>query len=281
MVLTSEFWINYSKNEPEDPLVDKTINDDIYIRIEKTENSYHAVSCCFYKGPDFNTFYGDIVNLVEKKIQQFQIKGTRGLKWYLRISDEPKNLHDLLISKGYEKTLCLDKMGLDLESFEMGNSINNFGFDIEHVEKERMFEGPVVKLILNAYPNEYLDADDVRRKFSIRFENLEKKGDIRENFLVYTKFDHKPVAYASLLFIHNIPNVAYLYGAVTDQEFGHRGIYTALLFKRLQRCKELGLRYVIVDANQKTSGPILKKFGFKLFDPVEIYQLKFNFNVKG
>lgn len=277
MVLTPEFWINYSKNDSPDHFVDKLIRDDIYIRIEKIANSYHTVSCCLYKGADFNRFYEDIVKIVENKIQQFTIDGSLGLKWFIRPSDEPKSLPALLVDKGYEKILSLYKMGLDLESFETGISINNFEFDIEQVEKEKMLEEPIVKLILNAFPNQYLDTEDVKKKFRIRFENLEKKGNIRENFIVYTKFDHKPVAYASMAFMKAIPNIAYLNGAVTDNEYRHKGIYTELLVKRLQRCKELGLRYIIVDANQSTSGPILKKFGFEVFDPVEIYQLKINF----
>lgn len=276
MILTPEFWINYEKNESNDQFIDKIIKNDINIRIEKLENSYHSISCCLYKGPDFNTFYEDIVNLVKKKIQEFQIKGSLGLKWYIRLSDKPNNLSELLVERGYEKILSLNKMGLDLESFEKKSPLNNFEFDIEQVKKENMLEEPIVKLILNVFPNEYFDKEDVKKRFRIRFENLNKKGDIRENFIAYTKFEHKPVAYASMILMNEIPNTAYLIGAVTDQEYRHKGIYTALLFKRLQRCKELGLKYAIVDANKLTSGPILKKYGFEVFDPVEIYRLKFN-----
>ncbi len=60
-----------------------------------------------------------------------------------------------------------------------------------------------------------------------------------------------------------------------SKEFRNRGIYSALLSTRIQRCKELGLRYLTVDADQSTSGPVLKKFGFQVFDPIEFYRLNF------
>ena len=102
---------------------------------------------------------------------------------------------------------------------------------------------------------------------------MEKNGNKREDFIVYTKSDNIPVAAASSFFNKNIPNAAYLNGALTEKEYRHKGIYSAILSKRIQRCQELGLQYITVDSNQETSGPILKKFGFEVFDPVEEYQL--------
>jgi len=276
MVLTPEFWINYSKNYNDEQFLDKIVREDIYIVINKLEKTYPSISCCSYNGRDFNSFYNNLITTIKNHVQQLNIKQILGLEWFIRPNDKPKNLAELLIGKGYEKIRSDYKMGIDLETYEKDIIIKNFEFDVKKVEQEKMLEEPILKLMLANFPTQFLDSEDVKKKWSQMVQLEEKRGNTIENFIVYTKSEHKQVALASLLIRNDLQNIAYLNGAVTESNYRHKGIYTVLLFKRIQRCKELGLRYITIDANQSTSGPILKKQGFKIFDEIDTYRLKFN-----
>lgn len=280
MVLTSEFWINYSKNYKDDQFLDKIVRDDIYLNIFKQDKSYHSISCCVYTGHDFNSFYKDIVTTIQQRIRQLNIKRPLGLEWFIRTKDEPKNLPELLIGKGFEKIRSEYKMGIDLELYDKDISINNLVFEVKKVEQEKMLEKPILNLLLTNFPTQFLDSEDVKKKWNLMVELEEKRSNTIENFIVYTMDDHKPVAFASLLIRNDLQNIAYLNGAVTENKFRHNGIYTALLLKRIQRCKELGLRYITIDANQSTSAPILKKHGFKVFDEIDVYRLNFTKDIE-
>lgn len=275
MVLTPEFWIDFSKKNTDEQFQEQIIRNDAYIKINKLEKSYHSVSCCLYQGQDFTTFYKEIINQIKNRIQDLNIKDSLGVEWIIRPQDEPKNLPELLTELGYKKKVTFYKMGIDLDSYEIDSEIKDSTFDIEKVENERILEEPILSLLLKNFPTQFLDTEDAKRKMENMFLIHEKKGNKSEHFLVYTKLEHKPIALASLLIRNDIPNMAYLEGALTEKEYRNKGIYSELLRKRIQRCKELGLRYIVVDSDQSTSAPILKKFGFKVFDTVDFYRLKF------
>lgn len=273
MILTPNYWISHAKNTIDNQFVDAIIRDDIFISLQKLDKTYHTVQCCLYKGSNFDSFFKNTLNTIKNRLQELQIKDALGLNWLVRPTDEPNNLKELLKEKGFVKLHSIYKMGLDLQTSEKVVSADSGDYEVVQGPKEMVYEDQIANLILDAFPSGYLDIEDVKRKFRIAFERLDKNGDKREDFIVYTKSEHKPVAGASLFFNNKISNAAYLNGALTAKEYRHKGIYTAILSKRIQRCQELGLRYITVDSDQDTSGPILKKFGFKVFDPIEVYRL--------
>jgi len=272
MVLTPEFWIERSKEET-DEYTEKIIKDNVTIRIQLPENSYQVVENSFYKGNDFNSYYDEILKLLDKKVNEFAIKQPRGILWFVRPIDEPKNISSLLIEKGFTKTRSEYKLGIDLQAYEHNISITDLDFDIEEVGEEKMLEAPIINLMLNNF--NFVNIEQVKQIQRMVIEIARKKGNKIVNYIAYTKEDHKPVAHAGLIIRKDIPGVAELSGAVTDENYRHKGIYSTLLCMRIKRCKKLGLKYIVVNADQSTSGPILQKFDFNIIDTVDVYNLDF------
>ena len=79
-----------------------------------------------------------------------------------------------------------------------------------------------------------------------------------------------------MLIKHNLPDIGILSGALTDTEYRKNGIYSSLLFERIQYAKKIGLHYLVVDAYRSTSAPILEKYDFKIFDEYHHYRLSFD-----
>ena len=273
--LTADFWINFYKNDINGDYEEKIIKEDICISIKKFKNSYHSISCCQHGNSNFDGFYDNIIKIINDKIKTLQIKDTLGIEWIIRQNDSPKILPEKLLSKGYEKIVSSrTKMGIKLDSYQLQPTINN-NFEIKEVSFEKMLEEPIINLILNNFSKLFTSKQDIKEKLTLGETLHEKKGNDRFNFIAYTKKDHKPIASGNLLIRNDIPGVAYLSGAITDKEYRKKGIYTSMLLTRIKRCKELGLQYVIVDADPLTSGPILEKFGFKVIETIDIYRLNF------
>ena len=104
------------------------------------------------------------------------------MRWLVRPTDEPKNLGELLKEKGFEKLGSNYKMGLDLKHYEKNVSAYPGEFEIIQGKKELVFEDPIAKLILNAFPRFFLEIEDVKRKFRVQFEKIGKKREQTRRF---------------------------------------------------------------------------------------------------
>ena len=123
------------------------------------------------------------------------------------------------------------------------------------------------------FPLLFKTKEEVKENRVSVMKRLEKEGSSEIHFATYTNDTSEPVAFASLLLKKDLTNIGILSGALTDENYRKRGIYSSLLFERIAYARKIGLQYLIVDAKPTTSGPILKKFNFKIIDQFEIYQL--------
>ena len=67
--------------------------------------------------------------------------------------------------------------------------------------------------------------------------------------------------------------VAQLWGAVTLREYRRRGAYRAVLAERLRLARAHGATLALAKARVETSGPILIRSGFALYDEERCYWL--------
>ena len=67
--------------------------------------------------------------------------------------------------------------------------------------------------------------------------------------------------------------VAQLWGAVTVREYRRRGAYRAVLAERLRLAREHGAALALVKGRVETSGPILARAGFAVYDEERCYWL--------
>jgi GNAT superfamily N-acetyltransferase len=65
----------------------------------------------------------------------------------------------------------------------------------------------------------------------------------------------------------------YFVGGNVLKEFRGRGIYRGLLAERIRLTKELNHQLIVTGARERTSVPVLEKFGFKTAYQKKVYQL--------
>lgn len=212
------------------------------------------------------------MSLLKKKIEEYKIESPLGLEWITKVTNEPKDLIPRLQEKGFEFLESYYKMGIDLGHFEMNQPDIDSVFVAKEVEFENMLNNSVLQLLKDCFPEHFIDLDDAKNKMIVSEQISKNEGNQIIHFLVFK--DQIPVATAHMEIMNNIPFSAYLNGAETAEQYRGKEIYSLLLFKRIQKCKELGLRYLLVDSDPLTSGPILSKFGFKIIDKSEVYRLK-------
>jgi GNAT superfamily N-acetyltransferase len=79
-----------------------------------------------------------------------------------------------------------------------------------------------------------------------------------------------PVAWSYLVYLPNSP-VVLLGGAATLPEARGKGIYSALVKRRLEDARRDGREAAVIQADRDTSAPICAKLGFRELCALEVY----------
>jgi ribosomal protein S18 acetylase RimI-like enzyme len=168
-------------------------------------------------------------------------------------------------------------MGIALKKInfnKVSEGKNSFVY-IRKVSHKDLFDEKLLELTLKCFPELFKDISSVKDLRENRIKISEKIGDQFLNYVAYTKKNNTPAGFASMIIKKELPNIGYLSGAGTDVEYRKKGIYTSLLTGRIQEAKRIGLEYLITDAEEKTSAPILEKHGFSFIEKFEIYRYTF------
>lgn len=111
--------------------------------------------------------------------------------------------------------------------------------------------------------------EDVARFFNILLAMTESKVPNR-GYFAYVDGGNEPVGWSYLVYLPDSP-IALLGGAATLPEHRGRGIYSALVAKRLADARADGRRAVVIQAVRSTSAPIAAKLGFREVCGLEFY----------
>lgn len=109
------------------------------------------------------------------------------------------------------------------------------------------------------------DTEETRERYSCA---LSFNGGRTKAFLAYC--GGEPAGTAAFLLKNDS---AYFIGASVLAEFRGKGVYRALLAKRLEAVLETPVRLVTTQAREATSAPILERLGFETVFRSKIYQL--------
>jgi GNAT superfamily N-acetyltransferase len=97
------------------------------------------------------------------------------------------------------------------------------------------------------------------------------KADFRiRGYLAYLPDADEPGAFGASIYLPNKP-VLLLCGAATIPEQRGKGLYQALVARRLADAAQDGLQYAIIQAVRTTSAPILQKRGFEELSALEMW----------
>ena len=66
-------------------------------------------------------------------------------------------------------------------------------------------------------------------------------------------------------------SIAVMQGAATLTEYRGRGVYTAMVAKRLADARDMGKDTAVLQADRKTSAPVCVKLGFKEVCSIDFY----------
>src|SRR5215831_2176530 len=90
------------------------------------------------------------------------------------------------------------------------------------------------------------------------------------HYLAFLEGVERPVAVASM-FPFPKSTIAVMQGAATLSEYRGKGVYTALMAKRLADARALGMEAAILQADRTTSAPICANLGFEEVCSIDLY----------
>lgn len=186
---------------------------------------------------------------IDAEIAYHQTLGV-GFEWKLYEHDTPPNLGALLGERGFEREEREAVLVLDLSSEQ------------EWIEYTSTSVIQVDEGNLDLFQR---TAEAIFGK-SYGFTTEQLRAVLRAgstDHLAYLAFAGNEVASIGRLYTHPESHFGGLYGGGTLPEYRGRGHYRALTAMRAHAARELGARYLIVDA-LPTSRPILEKLGFEL-----------------
>jgi GNAT superfamily N-acetyltransferase len=111
--------------------------------------------------------------------------------------------------------------------------------------------------------------EEVARFFNVLLAMTDSKVPNR-GYLAYVDGGTEPVAWSYLVYLPDSPTVL-LGGAATLPEHRGRGIYSALVAKRLADARADGRTAAVIQAVRSTSAPICAKLGFREVCGLEFY----------
>ena len=111
--------------------------------------------------------------------------------------------------------------------------------------------------------------EEVARFFNVLLAMTDSKVRNR-GYFAYVDGGTEPVAWSYLVYLPDSP-IVLLGGAATVPEHRGRGIYSALVAKRLADARADGRRAAVIQAVRATSAPICAKLGFREVCGLEFY----------
>lgn len=184
--------------------------------------------------------------------------------WVVGPTTKPANLGKYLEKEGFRRIDELSMSGMLLNDISVSKDVNG-NFPIEEVDIEEF--GKNVSLVMESF-GMGITEDVARLVMSLYVAS----GDNSRVYFAYDPDSMKPVAFgASVMDSKN--HLVILLGAGTLPEYRGRGIYSSLVYRRLNDARIAGARSAIIQAVKLTSAPICEKIGFRPVCDIDFYML--------
>ncbi|MBM6617989.1 GNAT family N-acetyltransferase [Bacillus suaedaesalsae] len=189
--------------------------------------------------------------IIDQEIQYFK-SISQGFEWKCYDYDQPDNIKDILIEKGFTVEDPEALLVLDIES-KKDLLAMNISPEIVRITDDKGIDGIVS--LEDAIWNESHAELGERLKRDLK--------DDPENLLIYAAIIDGKVVSGAWMYLHEGTSFGSLWGGSTLPEYRGRGIYTSLIAIRAQYALKKGYKLLTVDASPM-SAPILQKRGFEL-----------------
>lgn len=192
--------------------------------------------------------------MISATVRQAREAGSSGLSWWTRPSTTPGCTAKLLAESGFRVCEEVEVLALDLGDGLPGLE-SPAGVDVEPVrdlDSLRVFHRLGAEVF--GFPE---PAEDELAAYAAEMCAADTDAPVL-SFLARIGGD--PVAAAG---ISVVDGVGRMWGAATLPEFRRRGAYSALVLERCRAARARGAEVALVKARTGTSGPILRRAGFR------------------
>lgn len=186
---------------------------------------------------------------IDQQLAYFKQLGLN-FEWKTYSTDQPENIGELLLAKGFTKEETESFMVLGLANAEETTSDE---FALTEVSDSKGIRDAIDV-------QQQVWGGDLEWQYNYLLKLKTHSPQAVSIYVVYV--DGKPVTSAWLTFNGDSP-FAGIWGGSTLEAYRGRGYYSLLLNKRIAEAKERGKQYLIIDASEM-SRPIVEKHGFKL-----------------
>jgi GNAT superfamily N-acetyltransferase len=192
---------------------------------------------------------GTADNTIRSVTEFFEKRGQK-FEWKLYDHDQPRDLKQRLLSRGFEPDEMESLLAFDLES-----APEQFWKPLPEGIRHITDPGDL-KLIFEVQSEVWQRSfDDLAE--ALRFEMKENPAGIS---IYMAEVDGRPVSAAWVRF-HENRRFGELFGGSTLEAYRGRGIYSSLVLARAWEARNRGIRFLTVDTSPM-SRPILEKLGF-------------------
>ncbi len=202
----------------------------------------------------------DAVEATLKMVRNRYSGGRKAYGWVTGPLTRPHDLGQRLVTSGLVKE---DEMaGMVLTDLAIPIAVDS-QIDIREATLHEAQEASA--MMARAYDM----PEEVARFFNVLLAMTDSKVKNR-GYFAYVDGGSEPVAWSYLVYLPDSP-IVLLGGAATVPEHRGRGIYSALVAKRLADARADGRRAAVIQAVRATSAPICAKLGFREVCGLEFY----------
>jgi len=199
--------------------------------------------------------------------------GGTGARIWVTPKSQPGGLRDLLVSRGFKSGESVEVLVWDLRDDQGNPRLPSF---------TPLRDGEVREITTESDSNTFQDvmatifeygppSVEVRAGFNRNLDQTVRQTGHSNQFLAFE--GARAIGCAGLGLSGA---VAMLWGAGVLPEYRGRGFYGELVNARCESATERGSEIAVVTARTGTSGPILKRHGFRVVGPIEIFEAQWS-----
>ena len=202
----------------------------------------------------------DEVDATLKMVRNRYSRGRKGYGWVTGPLTRPADLGTRLVASGLKKD---DEMaGMALTDLTVTISVD----PTVEIREATLHEAQAASGMM---ARAYGIPEEVARFFNVLLAMTDSKVRNR-GYFAYVDGGTEPVGWSYLVYLPDSP-IVLLGGAATLPEHRGRGIYSALVAKRLADARADGRSAAVIQAVRSTSAPIAAKLGFREICALEFY----------
>ncbi len=202
----------------------------------------------------------DEVEATLKMVRNRYSRGRKAYGWVTGPLTRPRDLGERLVASGLKKVE--DMAGMVLTDLAIPITVDP---SIE-IREGTLHEAQAASEMMG---RAYDMPEEVARFFNVLLAMTDSKVNNR-GYFAFVDGGTEPVGWSYLVYLPDSP-IVLLGGAATVPEHRGRGIYSALVAKRLADARADGRTAAVIQAVRSTSAPIAAKLGFREVCGLEFY----------